>query len=507
MKTPSTELFDLIRSLTKQEKRYYKMYTTLSGGKTNKYLLLFDAIDAQNEYDEQKLKKKFKDEAFVRQFHVIKNYLYGLILKSLRNYHANSAEDKYHSLLRDAQILYDKGLQKQSGKLLAKAKRTAEKDERFLQLLDIHRWEHLIIHQENNTDRLETYISEEVQEEMKLIERYQDLLRFQLLNDKYFIRYWRSGIARDKEQREAYNSLMDEPFYEDENAPLSVESRFYQLNAHYTRYFCTGQLQQAHDSIAKAAELLDAEDPDKKRYLAKYISALNNLYIVQKELAKPDEALKTLRQLRNVPVDSLTHKAEHFMRSYILELDLQISTGRFTDALEDIGTIEEDYDSFKKHIDKQSRLAFFYNFSYVYFGAGRFHRALIWNNLLLNDRDLSIREDIHCFGRILNLIIHYEIGNDDLLEYAVRSTYRFLYKRKRLFKVEGVILEFLKKYPNWVDREQIIEGFSELHKKLLVFQHDDFEKHAFEYFDFISWLESKIQKEKFEIVKQRNMQL
>jgi hypothetical protein len=123
----------------------------------------------------------------------------------------------------------------------------------------------------------------------------------------------------------------------------------------------------------------------------------------------------------------------------------------------------------------------------------------------LNDRDLSVREDIHCFGRILNLIIHYEIGNDDLLEYAVRSTYRFLYKRKRLFKVEGVILDFLKKYPNWVDREQIVAGFSELHKKLLVFRNDDFEKYAFEYFDFISWLESKLQKENFETVKRRNL--
>ena len=504
MKTPSLELFELIQSLTKQEKRYYKMYTTLSGGKTNKYLLLFDAIHSQKEYDEGKLKKKFKDEAFVRQFHVIKNYLYGLILKSLRNYHANSAEDKYHSLLRDAQILYDKGLQSQSGKLLAKAKRTAEKDDRFLQLLDIHRWEHLIIHQENNTDRLETYVNEEVQQEFDLIERHQNLLRFQLLNDKFFIKYWRSGIARDEEQRQAYHSLMNEPYYEDEKAPLSVEARFFQLNAQYTRYFCTGQLNQALEAMNTAVDVLHREDPDKKRYLAKYISALNNLYAVQKELGMTTEVLETVRQLRNVPVDSLTHRAEHFMRSYILELDMRISTAQFTDALENIGTIEEDYNNFKKHIDKQSRLAFFYNFSYVYFGAGRFNRALIWNNLLLNDRDLSVREDIHCFGRILNLIIHYEIGNDDLLEYAVRSTYRFLYKRKRLFKVEGVILEFLKKYPNWVDRDQIMAGFSELHKKLLVFRHDDYEKHAFEYFDFISWLESKIQKEDFETVKRRN---
>ncbi len=496
----------MIRSLSKQEKRYYKMYTTLSGGKTNKYLLLFDAIDAQKEYDEEKLKRKFKDEAFVKQFHVLKNYLYTLILKSLRNYHSNNSEDRYHSLLRDAQILYNKGLRKQSSKLLSKAKQIAQKDEQFLQLLDIHRWEHSIIHQENNIERLEAYVNEEVQNEFELIDRYQNLLQFQLLNDKFFIRYWKSGIARDEEQRKAYENLIDKPIYEDEHAPSSIEAQFYQLNAQYTRFFCTGQLKKANMAIEKAADLLDAADPQKKRYLAKFISALNNLYVVQKELNLHKEALETLRNLRNVPVDSLTHKAEHFMRSYILELDLHISTGMFTNALKNIGTIEEDYNNFKKHIDKQSRLAFFYNFSYLYFGAGRFDRALIWNNLLLNDRDLSVREDIHCFGRILNLIIHYEIGNDDLLEYTVRSTYRFLYKRKRLFKVEGVILDFLKKYPNWVDREQITAGFEELHKKLLAFQEDDYEKYAFEYFDFISWLESKIQKEKFEVVKQRNVE-
>lgn len=505
MKTPSTELFELIRSLSKQEKRYYKMYSTLSGGKVNKYLLLFDAIDAQKEYDEAALKRKFKNEAFVRQFHVIKNYLYGLILKSLRNYHANTTEDKYHSMLRDAQILYRKGLRKQSSKVLGKAKKQAQKDQRFLQLLDIHRWEHNIIHLENNTDGLEAYVNEEVQHEYDLIDRYRNLIDFQLLNDRVFVQYWRSGIARDEEQRQAYEKLMDQPFHEDENAAISIEAKFYQLNAQYTKYLCVSKLDMAHDAMTKIVALLDKEDPDKKRYLAKYISALNNLYVVQKDLGIPDQALDTLRKLRNVPVASLTHKAEHFMRSYILELDLHISTANFTEALQNIGTIEEDYQNFKKHIDKSSRLAFFYNFSYLYFGAGRFDRALIWNNLLLNDRDLSIREDIHCFGRILNLIIHYEIGNDDLLEYTVKSTYRFLYKRKRLFKVEGVILDFLKKYPNWIDRQQMISGFSELHKKLLVFKNDDFEKHAFEYFDFISWLESKIEKEDFEAVKKRNL--
>ena len=79
---------------------------------------------------------------------------------------------------------------------------------------------------------------------------------------------------------------------------------------------------------------------------------------------------------------------------------------------------------------------------------------------------LKTREDIHSFGQILNLFIHYELGNDKLLEYIVKSTYRFLLKRKRLFKVESVILRFLKKYPNWITNQELLKGFSELKEEL-----------------------------------------
>src|SRR5690606_18709603 len=44
-------LFELVRSLTKSEKRYFKLFAQMQG-KDKKYLLLFDAIDRLEEYDE-----------------------------------------------------------------------------------------------------------------------------------------------------------------------------------------------------------------------------------------------------------------------------------------------------------------------------------------------------------------------------------------------------------------------------------------------------------------------
>lgn len=503
MRTASDELFQLIKSLTKQEKRYFKLYASRHViGKKNKYLLLFDAIDKQKSYDEDTIKNRFRGQAFVKQLHVMKNYLNTLIMRSLRNFHVNNFDDKFHDLLRDAQILYDKGLHKQSRKVLNKAKKYAADNEKFLQLLDIQKWEHTIIHQNNDVAKLEEYVNEKIKEEYAMLEKYKNLLQFQLLNDRFFIQYWKFGIARTKAEKDALATILDDELYKDEENTKSFEARFYYQNALFTYHFCTGNLKDSHDTISHLVMLIESVDPNLERNASKYISALNNLYAVQKELNYKEEALDTLMKIRGIKVNSLTQKAELFMRSYILELDLYISLGTFTEGIKKIKSIEDEFRRFLTMIDKQSKLAFYFNFSYMYFGAGNFGKALDWNNELLNDSDLSMREDIHCFGRIMNLIIHYELGNDQLLEYIAKSTYRFLYKRKRLFKVETIILNFIKKYPNWVNQKEMKVGFSELLKDLTLLSEDSFEKHAFEYFDFISWLESKINGQSFEAVKQ-----
>ena len=77
---PSHELFHLIKSLTKSEKRFFKLSSALQSGEKN-YLKIFDVIDRQTEYDEQKVKDYFNSETFIKHFPSEKNHLYKLILK------------------------------------------------------------------------------------------------------------------------------------------------------------------------------------------------------------------------------------------------------------------------------------------------------------------------------------------------------------------------------------------------------------------------------------------
>ena len=59
------ELFLLIKSLSRTEKRYFRMFANMNKGSAN-YLRLFDAIDKQEVYDEKTIKEEFQGETFVK---------------------------------------------------------------------------------------------------------------------------------------------------------------------------------------------------------------------------------------------------------------------------------------------------------------------------------------------------------------------------------------------------------------------------------------------------------
>lgn len=508
MKTVSDDLFQLIKALTKQEKRYFKLHASRHViGRENKYVKLFDAIDKQSVYNENQIKKKFNNAPITRQLHVAKNYLRQMILASLRNYHESKAEDKFYTYLRNAQLLFNKGLYTQSEKALNKAKKSAADHERFLQLLEIFRWEHQIAHSQNDFNWLEHYVDKGIQQEFKLLEKYRNFLEFQALNDRVFIPYWRKGAIRTEEEKRALEELFEQPLFQKVDNAQSFYARYFYHNSRFSFHFFLGDYAQSYEHIQKLVNMFAQLDKKKikGKLVRNYSSALINQYIVQSQLGLTEAIPHTLEQLRKVPTDSAEQKRRLVIRSLNLEIDFYINTGQFRAGLQQIVPHLDNMRKLQREINKQQRLGLYYNLAYLHFGAGNYDQALDWINELLNDPDLKTREDIHCFGRLLNLIIHYELGNDQLLEYIVKSTYRFLSNRKRLFKVESVMLKLMRHYPKWLTPKEKQRGFQALIKELKALKQQKLEKRAFEYFDFISWMESQTGPEGFEALVQRGM--
>ncbi|NNK81125.1 MAG: hypothetical protein HKO93_06480, partial [Flavobacteriales bacterium] len=68
----SLQLFDLVHSMTRSEKRYFKIYIrTHSSKHSDEYIQLFDMIDEQEEYDENALISTVKDQGSDQRFAVL----------------------------------------------------------------------------------------------------------------------------------------------------------------------------------------------------------------------------------------------------------------------------------------------------------------------------------------------------------------------------------------------------------------------------------------------------
>ena len=73
MMQPTKDLFQLVKSLSQSEKIYFKKYTSLHVlGGVNNYILLFNVIEQQKQYDETLIKEHFKKHAFIMRIPVEK---------------------------------------------------------------------------------------------------------------------------------------------------------------------------------------------------------------------------------------------------------------------------------------------------------------------------------------------------------------------------------------------------------------------------------------------------
>ena len=139
MNSGKADLFHLIRSMSKSEKRYSKMESKKAGDKTSNHIKLFDAINKMEEYDEDILKRKLKKETFVKHLSAEKRYLYQAILKSIRNFRGDqSIFAQIKSLVIDANYLQERSLYSQAKNMLNKAEKLAKKIDDTISLLEIN---------------------------------------------------------------------------------------------------------------------------------------------------------------------------------------------------------------------------------------------------------------------------------------------------------------------------------------------------------------------------------
>lgn len=493
-------LFQLIKSLTKNEKGYFKKHVSgMAGKNANAYLKLFDVFSKQKVYDDSEIKKQLGTTILRKQnLAVTKHYLYEVIMKSLRAYYGKpSVDSMLKEMIRNAEILfYLKDRKEDAREILHKALSIAAKYERFLVELEIYNFLYTIdssLHED--TLDYGKAIAEAHKKQMSILDQYRNYIELRTLFSRQRVVFDAPADQLQKEYMEL-RSMLKNPLLKN-NIPLSYKAGLYYYSTMANIY--ANGLYEAEKSYELNKELIAFMESDTAKLnedLSHYAIALNNLMADQMHLELYDEMKETHEKIK--------HKYSSYEFEFIklnalgaaaaTELTYCALTHQIAEGLAIIKNMEKDIIPHERKINRNCKIELTLGISVIYLLAQDYAKARFWLNKNLTDSSPE-RKDIKAFSQILNLIATYELKDYDYLEHLVSAC-------KRNFKINGTYFNFEKPILDFMNKAMIVPPEEKVHayllqlKTVLENKMDNREKSMYCYFNIPLWVKSKIEKTK-----------
>ena len=490
MKTPSTYLFDLVKSLTKAQKRYIRVQ---AGPKGKDYLDLMDALLAQTVYDEQKLIKDNSTSKFIKYLAVNKQYLYELLLKYLAQFGEKSIEDKIYEKISAANILIKKGMFAASLKEIKKGQKLARKFESFEMLLLLLNTEKRVYAIQRNQQKDEQYIEEQYKDEKSILEELKNTADYSYFNQKINQFQLRFQKIQTKEHKDYIDSIIQSPLLKSIDLATNFKSKINFIQANAAHNFMSGNIQAAYNFNKQFLNLLEDHPHFFSIYAERYLGTLNNMLIDSLSIGNYDKLEEGLHKLIQTTQRKEFNyikniEARVFRQKYMLLLNWCLGQQEFEKVLEWIPEIKKGLEEHGTKIERHHRISIYYLNAYLLFLNKEYEQALYWNDLILNESKEDVVKEIFYFARILNLLLHYELENFKYLESLLISTPKYLKARRALYRTEKSLIQYLNRILKAIDRKekaQLRDQFSSEVQTLFV---DPKEKRVFLYLDLRLWL-------------------
>ena len=500
-------LFQLIKSLTKSEKRSFKLYVSrINDSNEAKFIQLFDVMDKMESYDEEVVQKKMKDMA-KSQLANLKSHLYKQVLLVLRiNHLKNDVDLQLRENLDYVRLLYKKGLYEQSLKQLNKIKVTANNYKKNIFKLALLNYEKNIENQQMLT--LDTTsclkLDRETKSIINKIDVAQSFFSVALIMKAHFMK---GGMVRNEDELERINKIFFTNLPEYDKPQLSFSEQYNMCRAYYWYSYIVQDFENCVKytelwvSIFKENNLTHLRHAEFLRGLNRLLQSLfrindsDRFDIYYEELVEFEKLYMkaidsnskqlllrclTVQTLNKCFLDGDYKKHEHSLNRYLLKIE---------DAID--------------YIDKNNQLVIFYKAAVLYFGLGQYESCKKYLDRVLSDKDEHLREDLKSFAYIIYVIALYEESDYKRLEKMRKRAFVYLRQRNILGQFHNIILQFIKRSEDILPLDMRGE-FKNLRSSLEPLAADKFESKPLLYFDIMSWLDSKITGQSFlEIIKDK----
>ncbi len=501
-------LFTLIKSLSKSEKRQFKLYVNRLGINADaKFLLLFSTMDKMTRYDENEiLEQKITSK---QQISNLKAHLYRQILISLR---MNPINQNNRILIREqldfATILYNKGLYKQSLKLLDKTKQMAldlEEKNIAYEIVELEK----IIESQYITRSIKTR-ADDLIHQAKEISRLNVLAsKLSNLSLKLYSLMLSDGYANNEKDKEEILKFFEKELPSFDISKVGFREKLWFYKAQVWKNLLVQDYEFAYKNALSWTKLF-YEFPEMITTNPVWFIKGNNYLLTSLFLLRKnqrfqvwlDEFEKTLLS-DGFPKNDNTN-ALVFINLYNAKMNAQFLNGDFEDAQYLVDEILSHKEFHDDKIDEHHILILYFKIASTYFGCEDYENCLKFTDKIIHYKSSSVREDLYFYSRILSIMAMIDSGLDEDYDEFLSQTSKFYKRMAQPTHTQKATIDFFEDIRNIYPSEQK-KRYQYFLEKINQDSKNPFSKRNYVYLDLASWLQAKIEnKTVLEVIKEKS---
>ena len=493
----STEIFTLIRSLSRQEKRFFKVFcdrTAAQAADQGEYIFiqLFDDLNHFKGKSEDEFCLEHADKPYMPAFSYYKHRLQSRIIDACLNMSNDSIDHQLARLLEESRFLRDRRMIKSCLKCLVKAQKIANEYEKHELLLEILRLKRSL------------FMESKVVSSEEIMEVVNDLLvvgrvvankyAYLQIKDRLFLAQKRIGRERKPTLLAELKALIEDPMMMDESLPDSFDAKNSYWFAKAIYFQLVGDWRVSMEFHNKIFDLWKAAPKIRADRNVNFRSVMNNYLALCCNCGMEDRFQEAMEFMENPDFHSEDERLETLCNSLYIRLTHGINQCNWPIVTDVIERYEANRAAIEKKIHTSRIMAFYLHFAWCEFVNQRYKDASDWLDKILSLGKPGIRNDIRNFALLFKPIIRIEQGYNDILESDARSAYRHFNGSKDLSPYEKDVIQFLNKVPDFLNDLERNEAMASLKLRLEGYAKTESQQNALGLEILIHWLESRIRR-------------
>lgn len=409
------DLEELIHSLTRSEKRFFRIFATRHKDEGNQLLQYFDSLDLGREMPE------FTADPGLLS--VLRRQLWEALLQSLRNFSRTSSKMIHlREQVDHAELLFLRGMDAACRRTSSRARGKACAMEEWALALDLMKWEMRALRRQ--FAKGDAQLLQQLHEEEREILRQLTLASgIKALHDKAFTEAQQQGSRSQLEVATTLQTLRNDPLSLLSPADLPFQARLILHDTRLLIHQVAGDLDGMKEESEKMLALWDSSPEHKAAEPGRHLQAWLGYLQICFRIRDYSTLFRSIDELRALKPQDNKWAYRVFCSTHLLELLYTINQPAYSPREGLLSEVAEGVKRGEGEMDVQMRTLLLFNLGLCYLRGKEWKEGLACMHTLIG-MGKDIREDTRSLAQQLLLVFQYEIGQTDVLEYSLRNIRR-----------------------------------------------------------------------------------